>query len=145
MGLSSDPDAKANQLANLRPVSRDPAAASMMGKLHGFGSGSAKQCEAIHPSGDRCKRPAAFGTPKCLQHGARRYKNAPPAPPENRAYFSALKRLSDLKQAGLIPQELERSKHWPKGKEWPRMVALVEAWNAMQNGDPTPWRNLIQN
>ena len=144
MGLSSDPNAKAAQLANLRPVSRDPAMASMMGKLHGFASGKHKQCEAIWPSGDRCKMPAAYGTPKCVRHGARKYAGTPSGTRTSVAYGSAIKQLSALNAAGLIDPDLERHPAWDVGKNYPRKLALVEAWNAMQNGDPAPWRNLIQ-
>ena len=144
MGLSSDPNAKAAQLANLRPVSRDPAMASMMGKLHGFASGKAKRCEAITRKGEPCKHPAAYGTPKCRKHGAKRYAKAPKATAGNVAWSSALKQLSALNAAGLVDPELVRHPAWNVGKNFPRKLALVEAWNAMQNGDPAPWRRLIQ-
>ena len=145
MSLSPNPQARANQLANLRPVSRDPEKAREMGKLDGFGSGKHAQCEKVLKNGARCKRAACFGTPKCRQHGARRYKAAPASPASTVAWFAAFSRLGELRRAGLIPVELERSKHWPGGKQYPRMVALVEAWQAAQQGNPEPWQHLTRN
>ena len=124
------------QLANLRPLSADPAKASAQAKKTGFGTGTAKQCEATAKSGQRCKCPAAYGTPKCVKHGARRYKGTPPSP---WAHLWAARRAL----ARLDPDpELIRNPAWANARNVAARYALAVAWQAAQDGNPAPWRNL---
>jgi len=124
-----------NSRANLRPVSRDPALASAMGKKYGFGN--LRTCE-------KCGKPAAFNTPVCVSHGARMYKGTPPSP------WRELTLAREVLSSADISPELDRNEAWraldtaKPSVALPARVALLKAWNAMQEGNPGPWREMTK-
>ena len=142
MGLSSNPQARERQLDNIRrgAVSASPEKARAAGKAYGFGSGRHQQCAATARSGERCKLPAAYGTPKCIKHGARRYKGTPDSP--NRDVLQARNWLTQNPP----PRDLTSHPEWlrtdtlgPRAGLMTKMKLAI-AWQAAQHGDWTLWR-----
>ena len=134
-------------LANLRPVSATPERARAFAKVHGIGGpmDTRKRCEAPRKDGQPCRDLAAFGTPYCTTHGARRFKGTPGAPAANRATRGALAFLS----AADVPLDLQRTPAWQDAarsgisRGAVRRAALLKAWQAgTETGDWGPWRRL---
>lgn len=134
-------------LANLRPVSATPERARAFAKVHGIGGpmDTRKRCEAPRKDGQPCRDLAAFGTPYCTTHGARRFKAAPPAPPGKRATAKALAFIADSPP----PLELQRTAAYAAahgcgpGFGATRRAALLMAWQTgTETGDWGPWRKL---
>lgn len=138
----------AASLANLRPVSATPERARAFAKVHGIGgpNDTRKRCTAARKDGQRCGDLAAWGTPYCVRHGARRFKGTPDAPPENRATRDALAVLRAVPQ----PPDLIRTDAWRDaqnltryGARVARLAALAQAWQTgTETGDWGPWRRL---
>lgn len=147
MGLSSNPQARERQLDNIRKgaVSACPEKAREAGRTYGFGSGKHTQCAGTTRSGERCKSPAAYGTPKCLKHGARTYKGTPPSP--NRDVMQARWWLAQNPP----PRDLISHPEWLKTDTLGpragllRKMALAVAWQATLNGEWALWRDLLRN
>lgn len=140
--ISNDPKIRAKQIANLRPVSRDPALAREMARMHGFGSGKHRRCNATKRDGSPCRGWAMYGTPKCIKHGARQYSGTPSSP--NRHVRQARDWLSENPP----PLELTRTPEWRATETIGaqqgllRKADLVAAWAAAQNGHWKAWRTL---
>ena len=141
MTLSSDPKKRAIQMANLKPISADPKRASETAKAHGFGSGKLKRCAGINKGGGRCGAPAAYGTDKCVKHGARKLagKDSP-----NRDVRAAREAIKD------VPRELEQTPEWQatdamgSRKGLMRKAALLAAWRQTEKGNWAAWRMLTR-
>lgn len=107
-----------------------------MGKAHGFGAPGGARCGATTRAGTPCKNPPAHGTPKCHKHGAYRYKKAPAHPKPER--WAALRELTAID----IDPELTRRPEWQAATQPETRLAVAMAWQAAQDGNPAPWRNL---
>lgn len=141
--------ARAAQLANLRPVSRDRKLASEMGKKHGFGNPNGPRCAHVNDkTGKQCKRRPEYGTPVCRSHGARRYKGTPPSPfrhlDQARAYLKANPPPDDLRRHPVwVAAEIMRSHKAFYGL--PRLVELRQAWAlGEETGDWRQWHEAIK-
>ena len=143
MALATNPQVRARQLANLRPVSRDPELAREMARRHGFGSGKHKRCGATKMDGTPCRGWAMYGTSRCIKHGARRLAGKPSP---NRAARAAREWLIGNRP----PPDLVRTPEWLATDTMGvtngliRKAALVAAWAKAQEGDWTAWRKLTR-
>lgn len=112
-----------------------------------FGMGFHKRCIATRTDGQPCRGWAAFGTPKCIKHGARSYKGTPPPPAINRQVRAARNWL----MYNPPDRELVRTPEWQATDRLGskngilRKMVLVAAWQAAQHGDWRHWRMLQQN
>ena len=134
-------------LANLRPVSATPERARAFAKVHGIGGPMDKRprCTGTRKDGQPCGDLAAFGTGRCVRHGARRLAGLP----GNQRARAARNAVAVL-QATPQPLDLIRSKPWADAQNVPgyaarmaRLANLATAWQTgTETGDWGPWRRL---
>ena len=124
---------------NLRPISADPERARAQAKLTGFGSGHQRLCAGMAKHGGRCRNVAAFGTDKCIKHGARKLAGKPSP---NRDVREARESIKN------VPRDLQRTAEWLATDTMGartgllRKASLLAAWRQAEQGDWGPWRNL---
>lgn len=142
------------QLANLRPISADPVANRLQGLTSGIGGPLDKRVKCGAPCKHRpypCPRPAAFGTGRCLSHGARRLAgDRLPPDPERLAFNAAWRFLLDHP----LPAEARRHPFyqdtWDRdtGRHRDRVfrrVAFVKAWlEGTEKGEWKQWHSLVK-
>jgi hypothetical protein len=80
------------------------------------------------------------GATKCLTHGGRRQLKLPPTE-WNLATREAFRVLSAMSQANRIPEDLARADGQKVGRGVQMKARLALAWEALQAGDPGPWRD----
>ena len=139
MDAGSRASGKERRLAALRKINASRAAPTRH-----FGMGFHRRCNATRTDGQPCRGWAAFGTPKCIKHGARRLAGVPSP---NREVRAARNWLMENRP----PVELTRTPEWQATDRLGskngilRKMVLVAAWQAAQHGDWRHWRMLQQN
>lgn len=130
-----------NQLAALRPGG---------GAERGvpFHSNSHPICTGLTKAGEPCRATAAYGTDRCIAHGARRAK-----PDPRRAYVNgALAALHAARRdlfGGAFPRELMAQDAWQHaetlrpGDRARAQADLATAWHARGQDGGAQWRRVV--